>query len=280
MQTIHLKSPAKINVGLNVIRKRDDGFHDIETIFYPINIFDELTFEKADSFHFTSNNKDLESDSNNLIIKAKILLEQFSGKKINVKISLNKNIPIGAGLGGGSSNCASTLLSLNELYNLNIDENKLRKIALQLGSDVPFFINPKPSIASSRGEILNEINFKINFPILIVNPGIHVSTKWAFENLKVKQPEFRLTEMISEKTFSFETMKDKISNDFEKIVFNKYPEIADIKSKMYKLGALFSLMTGTGSTVFGIFKTINDIQKAKNNFNKYYSIIHYEDDSI
>ncbi len=280
MQTIHLKSPAKINVGLNVIRKRDDGFHDIETIFYPINIFDELTFEKADSFHFTSNNKDLESDSNNLIIKAKILLEQFSGKIINVKISLNKNIPIGAGLGGGSSNCASTLLSLNELYNLNIDENKLRKIALQLGSDVPFFINPKPSIASSRGEILNEINFKINFPILIVNPGIHVSTKWAFENLKVKQPEFRLTEMISEKTFSFETMKDKISNDFEKIVFNKYPEIADIKSKMYKLGALFSLMTGTGSTVFGIFKTIKDAQNAKNNFNKYYSIIHYEDDSI
>ena len=127
MQTIHLKSPAKINVGLNVIRKRDDGFHDIETIFYPINIFDELTFEKADSFHFTSNNKDLESDSNNLIIKAKILLEQFSGKKINVKISLNKNIPIGAGLGGGSSNCASTLLSLNELYNLNIDENKFKE---------------------------------------------------------------------------------------------------------------------------------------------------------
>ena len=139
----------------------------------------------------------------------------------------------------------------------------LRKIALQLGSDVPFFINPKPSIASSRGEILNEINFKINFPILIVNPGIHVSTKWAFENLKVKQPEFRLTEMISEKTFSFETMKDKISNDFEKIVFNKYPEIADIKSKMYKLGALFSLMTGTGSTVFGIFKTIKDITESK-----------------
>ena len=122
MQTIHIKSCAKINIGLNVTGKRTDGYHDIETIFYPINIFDELTFKKSESFKFTCNIKNLKLDESNLILKAKTLLEEFTGKNITVNISLQKNIPIGAGLGGGSSNCAVTLLSLNELFNLNVDK--------------------------------------------------------------------------------------------------------------------------------------------------------------
>ena len=277
MQTIYIKSPAKINIGLNVIRKRDDGFHDIETIFYPINLFDELTFEKSDTFQFTSNNTDLEHDKNNLIIKAKDLLESYTGKKLKTKISLDKHIPVGAGLGGGSSNCATTLLSLNELFNLKIEIDDLKKLALQLGSDVPFFLNPKPSLASSRGEILKVIELKINFPILIVNPGIHISTKWAFDNLKIVTQQFSIDKLFFESYFSFETLKEKVTNDFENIVFNHYPEIANLKSKMFELGAIFSLMTGTGSTVFGIFKNINDAVKAKSKFNQYFSAIHYEE---
>ncbi len=277
MQTIYIKSPAKINIGLNVIKKRDDGFHDIETIFYPINLFDELTFEKSNAFQFTSNNTDLEHDKNNLIIKAKDLLESYTGKKLKTKISLDKHIPVGAGLGGGSSNCATTLLSLNELFNLKIEIDDLKKLALQLGSDVPFFLNPKPSLASSRGEILKVIELKINFPILIVNPGIHISTKWAFDNLKIVTQQFSIDKLFFESYFSFETLKEKVTNDFENIVFNHYPEIANLKSKMFELGAIFSLMTGTGSTVFGIFKNINDAVKAKSKFNQYFSAIHYEE---
>lgn len=278
MNKLIIKSCAKINLGLNIIRKRNDGFHDIETIFYPINLFDELTFEKSDSFQFISNNKALESDSDNLIYKAKMVLESITGKKINAKVSLKKNISIGAGLGGGSSNCAVTLLSLNELLQLNINENDLRKFALQLGSDVPFFLNPKPSFASSRGEILKEIDFKIDSPVLIVNPGIHVSTKWAFENLKLKEKKFSLEDIIEKHEFHNQVFKDKISNDFEGLVFNKYPKIKNIKNKMYELGALFSLMTGTGSTVFGIFDNIENAINAKNNFKNYYTFIHYEKD--
>ena len=278
MNKLIIKSCAKINLGLNIIRKRNDGFHDIETIFYPINLFDELTFEKSDSFQFISNNKALDSDSDNLIYKAKKVLESITEKKINAKVSLKKNISIGAGLGGGSSNCAVTLLSLNELLQLNINENDLRKIALQLGSDVPFFLNPKPSFASSRGEILKEIDFKIDSPVLIVNPGIHVSTKWAFENLKLKEKKFSLEDIIEKHEFHNQVFKDKISNDFEELVFNKYPKIKNIKNKMYELGALFSLMTGTGSTVFGIFDNIENAINAKNNFKNYYTFIHYEKD--
>ena len=277
MPSIFIKSPAKINIGLHVIRKRNDGYHDIETVFYPINLFDELTFKKSELSQFISNDKDLESDKSNLIIKAKKLLEEFCGRKFNAIISLKKNIPIGAGLGGGSSNCAASLLSLNELFNLSIDDKNLNKIALQLGSDVPFFLNPKPSLASSRGEILNEIDLKIDLPILIINPGIHISTKWAFDNLIISQHEFSLNEIFSDNQIQFEAFRDKVKNDFEKIVFSKYPEIENIKNKMYEMGAVFSLMTGTGSTIFGIFNTINEALKAKNSFNQYFSIIHYEE---
>jgi 4-diphosphocytidyl-2-C-methyl-D-erythritol kinase len=277
MNKIIIKSCAKINIGLNVIRKRNDGYHDIETIFYPINLFDKLIFEKSDKFQFTSNNEDLELNSSNLIFKAKNLLEESSGKIITTKILLQKKIPIGAGLGGGSSNCAVTLLSLNELFHLGVNEENLNKIALQLGSDVPFFINPNPSFATSRGEVLNEIKFKIHSPILIVNPGIHVSTKWAFENIRIEKRNFSLQNLIVSENFSFIDSKDKIVNDFEKVVFKKYPEIKNIKNEMYEAGALFSLMTGTGSTVFGIFTKLDEAVKAKKHFKKYFSAIHYEE---
>ncbi len=277
MQRLQLKSLAKINLGLNVIEKRDDGFHNIETIFYPINIFDELTFEKSNDFKFISNNKALQQDPQNLILKSKNLLDDFTGKKLNVSITLKKNIPIGAGLGGGSSNCASTLLALNELFCLNIEKKILDKIALTLGSDVPFFIDPKPSLAFSRGEILKEIELNISLPILIVNPKIHISTKWAFENIQIKNRDFHLNELDFDNQFRFENSRALITNDFEEIVFTKYPELSNIKTKLYDLGAIFSLMSGSGSTVYGIFNNIEVAEKAKTNFNKnYFTEIHYE----
>lgn len=192
MNQLKVKSPAKINIGLNIIRKRDDGYHDLETIFYPLNIHDEITFARSDKFSFRSNDENLSQEKTNLIIKAKEELEKYSGTKINVEIILSKNIPIGAGLGGGSSNAAATLLAINKMYELNIEAEKLSYIALQLGSDVPYFLNPVPAFAESRGEIILPINLKIEKPILIVNPDIHISTKWEFNLIKPKLPEISL----------------------------------------------------------------------------------------
>ena len=272
-----IKTPAKINIGLNVIRKREDGFHDLETIFYPINLFDEIEFEESDSFNFQTDNKLLAEEKNNLIVKAVHLLEKEVGIKIYLSIKLHKYIPIGAGLGGGSSDAAAVLTSLNKIFNFNLSLDKLLELALGLGSDVPFFINPIPSFAESRGEVLYKKKFKINNPVLIINPGIHVSTSWAFENVKPQTPVKSLFTLLKTDFENIASLKKIITNDFEKTVFEKYPEIHSIKKDIIETGAEFALMTGTGSTVFGIYKNLDDAKKAYNLFNKnYFRFIHYE----
>lgn len=275
MNKIIINSFAKINFGLNVVSKRTDGYHNIETIFYPIKLCDIIVYEKSDKFSFTSNNKIIREDENNLIIKAKDFLEKRSKKTLSVHIELQKHIPIGAGLGGGSSNAASTLLSLNELFGLNITEQELKDIALQLGSDVPYFLDPKPKIAEGKGEILRKINFEINYPLLIVNPGIHVSTKWAYQNIKPKNTLRKLHEIIESGFDDFSKLKGIVKNDFEEIVFEEYPELNEIKSQLYFSGAMFALMTGSGSTLFGIYPDLPAAEKAEKMFKeKYYTFIH------
>ncbi len=254
MNQLKVISPAKINIGLNIIRKRDDCYHDLETIFYPLKIHDEITFTRSDKFSFRSNDENLNKEKSNLIIKAKDELEKYSGTQINVEIVLNKNIPIGAGLGGGSSNAAATLLALNKMYELNIEAEILSDIALQLGSDVPYFLNPVPSFAESRGEILFPLNLRIDKPILIVNPGIHISTRWAFGLIKPHSPEISLKTFVKSGIIEFNELQRIAVNDFENIVFSEYPDIKFIKDKMIEAESLFSMMTGTGSTVFGIFE--------------------------
>ncbi|MBZ0199132.1 MAG: hypothetical protein K8H86_04635, partial [Ignavibacteriaceae bacterium] len=154
---------------------------------------------------------------------------------------------------------------------------ELINFSLQLGSDVPFFINPLPSFAESRGEVLKSFEIKINKPVLIINPGIHISTSWAFGNITPRQPENSLTKISAKDFETISSLKNIITNDFEKIVFEKYTEIASIKNQLYKYGAEFAIMTGTGSTVFGIFNTLDDAKYASDTFNKkYFRFIHYE----
>jgi len=253
MIELKVKSPAKINIGLNIVSKRDDGFHNIETIFYPLNLFDEITFTESSEFSFISNDENLNKEKTNLITKAKDLLESFTSKKLYVKIYLEKNIPIGAGLGGGSSNAATTLLALNDFFNLNVSKENLSKLALQLGSDVPYFINPVASFAESRGEIITPINFNLDKHLLIVNPGIHIQTKWAFSLIKPKQPKVSLKNFINKSKTSTNEILQFASNDFENVVFEEYHQVKEIKNKMLEFGANYSLMTGTGSTVWGMF---------------------------
>jgi 4-diphosphocytidyl-2-C-methyl-D-erythritol kinase len=276
MNKIILKSPAKINIGLNIIRKRDDGFHDLETIFYPLLLNDILTFEKADETKLESNSTEINSIQTNLISTSIEFLENIVDRKLNVKIYLEKNIPIGAGLGGGSSNAASTLKALNQLFELNINYDKLSEIALKLGSDVPYFLDPYPCFASSRGEIRKNIQLSLSQPILIVNPGIHISTKWAFKKLELTSHKNSLKELCKHSSVTIDDIKEYAKNDFEIIVYEKYPEIKSIKDKLDSSGADFVSMTGTGSTVYGVFSNLQKARLVKEDFDaSYFTYINF-----
>lgn len=274
MKSIEINSRCKINFGLNIVKKREDGFHNIETVFLPINLSDTISYKLSETKQFTTNNQLLNSEGTNLILKAISLLEERFNTTFNVSVRLEKNIPIGAGLGGGSSNAAVTLLSIMELYKLELPADELQSIALRLGSDVPFFLKPVPSFASSRGELLTAINFEVPFPILIINPGIHVSTKWAYQNVTPKQPEYSLLNLNNYNMEELAKLNGKVVNDFEEKCFAAHPEIKSIKSDLSNSGAIFALMTGSGSSVFGIFPDIETASATEKRYaGKYFTYL-------
>ena len=276
MDKLELKSPAKINIGLNVLQKREDGFHDLETIFYPLLLSDHLKFEKSNKTTFETNNPDLEKIEDNLILQAIKSLEQYCGEKFNVNIYLEKNIPIGAGLGGGSSNAAATLKAISSLFNLNLSHKELSEIALSIGSDVPYFLNPVPSLGLSRGEMLSKIDLEISQPILIVNPGIHISTAWAFNNIDLKKISIGRKRLSELNRFSLLEITQIANNDFEQIVFGKYPLLKNIKDRILQFGAAFSSLSGTGSTIYGIFSNLQQSRKAEEIFKRdYFTFLNY-----
>jgi len=271
MKYIEIKAPAKINIGLHILNKRNDGYHNLHTLFYPINnLYDLLKLTLTDRFEFICDNNSIPNDENNLVVKAKSLLENISNKKLNVKIELLKNIPSQAGLGGGSSDAAATLISLNEMFNLNLKIDQLHTLALSLGSDVPFFIKSKPAIGKSRGEVLDYINLEINEYIVLVKPDINISTKDAFNNTKPSLKEINYNEIILDNRIDYDLLKKYATNDFEDYVFSKYPEIKIIKNELYKSGALYASMSGSGSTVFGIFRNKEEAQESLNKFPRKY----------
>jgi 4-diphosphocytidyl-2-C-methyl-D-erythritol kinase len=271
MKYIEIKAPAKINIGLNILNKRNDGYHNLYTLFYPLNdLYDKLQFTLSDQFDFTCNDSSIPSDENNLVVKTKILLEKHFGKKLNVKIKLDKSIPSQAGLGGGSSDAAATLISLNELFKLGLSCDQLIDLALLLGSDVPFFVKALPAIGMSRGEILEFIDLEIREFIVVINPRINISTKEAFENIKPLDRHTDIKSFISNNKLDYHSLINNLKNDFEEYVFYKYPEIKEIKSKLYEMGALFSMMSGSGSTIYGIFRSEKEAKEATEIFPKNY----------
>ncbi|MCW8848966.1 MAG: 4-(cytidine 5'-diphospho)-2-C-methyl-D-erythritol kinase [Melioribacteraceae bacterium] len=262
MERLTLNASAKINLGLNIVSKREDGYHNLETFFYPIyDLNDKIIFELNNNFIFDSNNYDLVKDPNNLILRAHSIIENYCKKKLPIKITLIKNIPIGAGLGGGSSDAAATLLGLNEIFELGIPIKKLSQFALELGSDVPFFISAKPAVGYSRGEVLHISEMYIDKPILIVNPGIHISTKQAFQNIKPNESRFNYSYFLNNDKIDFSYLSKYLTNDFEKYCFSAYPEVREIKELMRSNNALLTLMSGTGSTVYGIFDNYGQAEK-------------------
>jgi 4-diphosphocytidyl-2-C-methyl-D-erythritol kinase len=270
MDTLIVESHAKINMGLNVIRKRDDGYHDLETIFLPLMLSDKITFTKSENLLLQTDSKQLNALTDNLILSAIKLLERQTNKTICVNLQVEKIIPIGGGLGGGSSNAATTLKVINKMFGLGLDYNILSSIALKLGSDVPFFLNPVPSYAESRGEILNPLNLEIPYPILIINPRIKIDTAWAFKRIKPISPVMNLRQIFQESMNDFDKLKSYVRNDFEEVVFNEFPLLKQIKEELYKQGAKFVLMSGTGSTVYGIFSNLQKAYLAEEYFKQKY----------
>lgn len=256
-----INSPAKINFGLFITEKRSDGFHNIETVFYPLSLSDQTVMRECDHLLIETDNPGLNLDpEQNLMTKAVRLLQKETGKDLHCRITLTKNIPMGAGLGGGSSNAASVLVGLNDLFNLGYKKEELKRFGLQIGSDVPFFIHPYPSIGKGRGELLEEIDLELKGVIVVVNPGIHVATAAAYRACKPSKPGYDLSELNRLKVLDYNKLKQVVKNDFEKTVFPQFPAIGELKKSFYDHGAEFSLMSGSGSTVFGIF---DDNKKAE-----------------
>lgn len=261
---------CKINIGLNITEKRKDGFHNLETVFYPINLKETLEFVEQDSINkktvFTSSGIKIEGNStDNICLKAyNLIKEKYSLPELN--IHLHKSIPIGAGLGGGSADGAYMIKYLNQYFNLNITIEEQEKLAAQLGSDCAFFIKNKPVFAYGRGELFKEITFDLNnYSIIMIKPDIHISTAEAYSNIKPKFPLISVKEAILKPISEW---KHCISNDFEESIFPKYGYLKELKQELYNKGALYAAMSGSGSTIYGIFdKYIHTDQfKINNNF--------------
>ena len=261
---------CKINLGLHVINKREDGFHNLETIFYPVQWFDmlEIVVDNESSrgeVKFISDGLTIEGNAdNNLVIKAYKLLHQDYDLPA-VKVFLYKKIPMGAGLGGGSSDAAYALILLNDLFSLQLKKIELEKYASQLGSDCAYFINRGAQFARGRGEILEPINLNLkNYFLCLINPDVHVSTAQAFSGVKKRgDSSSSLIELIH---LPMNDWKNVVQNDFEESVFKIYPELANIKSKLYDLGAEYAAMSGSGSTILGLFKVLPDLSEMKKNY--------------
>lgn len=245
---------CKINVGLHILRKRQDNYHDIETIFYPVGLCDvlEILPSKKSEVSFFNTGIAIENNQNNLCLKAYELIKNDYPDLPPVSIHLHKVIPIGAGLGGGSSDAVATLQLLIKIFSLDISAEQLSMYALKLGSDCPFFLLNKPALATGRGETLTPVEPLLKgYNIVIVFPNIHSNTSKAFSSVKPHPPNESLNILYHNPV---NVWSDSIINDFEETVFAEHPAIKDIKQMLYNAGAEYASLSGSGSSVYGLFK--------------------------
>lgn len=242
----------KINLGLKITSKREDGYHNLESCFYPVNWCDALEITEATSFSFESSGLPIPGDPDaNLVVKAYELLQKDFGLP-PVRVHLLKSIPMGAGLGGGSADGAFMLKLLNDKFSLGLDTARLADYALQLGSDCPFFIQNKPVMAKGRGEIFEPVNLSLRGKyVVLINPGLHIGTREAFSGIVPAASDVDLRAILE--NTPMDQWLEHVVNDFEKSVFLRHPAIAVIKTKLYEAGARYASMSGSGSTIFGIF---------------------------
>lgn len=242
---------AKINIGLNIVNKRTDGYHDLETIFYPVKIYDVLEVVEAKELSFSSSGLAIPGDlENNICVKAYELLS-FDFKLPPVKIHLHKNIPIGAGLGGGSADGSFFIKLMNDKFVLNLSQERMEHYASEIGADCAFFIKNQPVFALDKGHKFENISLDLSKQFLVlVTPNIHVSTSGAFKDIIPQQPSENLKKIINQDITKW---KISIKNDFESGIIKRYPAIGTIKETLYQSGAIYASMSGSGSAVYGIF---------------------------
>ncbi|MGN1263773.1 MAG: 4-(cytidine 5'-diphospho)-2-C-methyl-D-erythritol kinase [Prevotella sp.] len=269
---------AKINLGLNIVNKRKDGYHDLETVFYPIPIHDALEIHLMDKSFPSDVDCDLKTsninidgdEQKNLVVKAYNLLSSVY-ELPRIHAHLFKGIPTQAGMGGGSSDCAFMIRLLNDTFNLKMSEQEMISYAAQLGADCPFFIINKPAYAEGIGERLEPISLDLKgWYIAIVKPDIPVSTKEAFSLITPQRPNLNCKDIVK---MPVENWRELLVNDFEHSVFSLHPEIGSIKERLYDLGAVYAAMSGSGSSVFGLFKTETDISSHFNGMFNYTTIL-------
>jgi 4-diphosphocytidyl-2-C-methyl-D-erythritol kinase len=243
---------CKINLGLRILRRREDGYHQLETVFYPLPVKDVLETIRSEELTFTSTGVRIPGEaSTNLCLKAYYLLKKDFEELPPLHIHLHKNIPIGAGLGGGSADGAFMLLLLNRQFRLGLEEGRLMDYAAQLGSDCPFFILNKPCLAGGRGEKLEPMELDLSrYRLALVDPGVHIGTAWAFSQCTPSEKGRSIRDIIVQPV---ETWTGQLVNDFEAPVFRSHPALKTIKEKLYHAGAIYASMTGSGSSFFGIF---------------------------
>ena len=264
-----LKSYAKINLYLKIGKKLKNGYHNIQSVMQPVQLYDNVSFEKLneDLIIVQSNNPDLESKGN-LAYKAASILKDKYGVKEGVRINIEKNIPMSAGLGGGSSNAANALVILNKAWNLNVSEKKLIEFGVEIGSDVPFFIAGKTSLVEGIGDKIKHLRKTISMNIVLVNPGIKVSTSWAYKQFdknkdKIGKTNANVNELIKAiNKKDYKKISENIYNDFEAIIEKKHKITTEIKTYLKKYEALNSMVSGSGPTVFGLYDSIYPAREA------------------
>lgn len=269
------QSYAKINLGLRVVGRRPDGYHHLESIFQEISLCDDIVFQEWDRLVIETDHPTLAVDEHNLCYRAYQLLASEYGLKKGVKIIIKKKIPLGAGLGGGSSNAATSLKALAEIFQLDLTVPEFLKLATRLGSDVPFFILGKTALVKGRGEVVIPISFLQDYQIGLVYPGFQISTAQIFSNFEMGLTKYRGNikfEAVIFKIRSLEELNNYLFNDLESIVTRLYPEIKNIKRILQNNGARFVSLSGSGSTVYGLFEKHKEIDDLKKEFPAHYQV--------
>ena len=262
-------SNCKVNIGLNILKKRKDGFHDIETLFYPINFVEDIieiveNSSDKDTYHFSGKKIDSDLEKNLCFLTVQKMREKHSFP--NIDLYLHKNVPMGAGLGGGSANVGTIIKLIDKNFDLNIPQKEQIEIASKLGSDTAFFIINKAALGEGRGDVLSTIDFSLSsYEMLIIHPEVHVSTAQAYANVKPKPANFSLKNI---KELDIKEWKNHLKNDFEESIFKIHPQLGEIKSYLYDEGAIYAQMSGSGSAVYGIFEKLP--QNISNDFGKVY----------
>lgn len=285
-----LETPAKINWSLYVLNKREDGYYNVISLMHCIGLYDILTFEPSDKIELFAD-MDIPMEQN-LVFRAAVAFQKHAGIKKGVKISLKKEIPSGAGLGGGSSDAACTLKGLNAFWGLEMPLSELKKIGAELGSDVPFFFDCPMAIAEGRGEILTPVKIGVPYTLLLIKPDLSISTSWAYDVFAAKRGtkaaensltrNIELTKMVDKldntkliykalEQGNTSFLGSRIYNDFEHIVIKTYAVIGFLKEKLLETGAILSMMSGSGSAVFGLFENRDKAVAASQHFSSYWN---------